>query len=105
MTCNCGTGPRDHIFGKHVDCEYVDHHCAECHAKHFCTKAECRVERASALLKQWQEKQGHDRCWYYPEIFEQLCELFDVESSAQRGLPPRAEFEEGCRRYQEEQYK
>lgn len=62
------------------------------------------MEEARKLLQQWVDKQGHDRCWYYPEIFKQLCQLFDVKLKVDPSLPPRNEFEEGCRKYQEEEY-
>jgi len=52
----------------------------------------------------WIDKQGHDRCWYYPDIFRQLCELFDVKITVNPNLPPCKEFKAGCERYQEEEY-
>lgn len=57
------------------------------------------------LLQAWVDKQGHDRCWYYPEIFIAIARELDVDISEMPILPPRCEFEEGCRRYQDEQYK
>lgn len=57
-----------------------------------------------ALVQQWLDKQGHEQCWYYPEIFRLICQVLGVRPSRDPGLPPRPEFEEGCRRYQDEQY-
>lgn len=61
-----------------------------------------QYQDAKSLLQQWVDKRGHDRCWYYPEIFNQLCVALDVEVKAPE-LPTRSEFETGCRRYQDEQ--
>ena len=62
------------------------------------------VIKCRNALKDWVGKQGHDRCWYYPEIFNRLCDILGVKASDHRNLPPRAEFEQGCRRYQNEEY-
>ncbi len=59
---------------------------------------------ARELIQTWTDKQGHDRCWYYPELFERLKKLYDIRPRIDPALPPRAEFEEGCRRYQTEEY-
>lgn len=57
------------------------------------------------ILTEWSSKQGHDRCWYYPEIFEKLATTLGVDlSNFDIKLPPCDEFKEGCRRYQESQY-
>jgi hypothetical protein len=63
-----------------------------------------RVVEARNALTEWAEKQGHDRCWYYPDILNRLCEILGIPVFPQP-LPPRAEFEAGCCRYQNEQYK
>lgn len=62
-----------------------------------------RLDRARVLLSEWVGKQDHDRCWYYPDIFLQLCDLFGVEVSIPERVP-RMEFERGCRQYQDEEY-
>jgi len=66
--------------------------------------AEDKVVQASALLTEWAHKQHHDRCWYYPDVFDQLCDLLGVQRPERPALPPRCEFEQGCSRYQNEQY-
>lgn len=58
---------------------------------------------ARDIVKEWVGQQGHDRCWYYPELFRKLAALFGLEN-ADRKLPPREEFKEGCHRYQREEY-
>jgi hypothetical protein len=51
------------------------------------------------------DKQGHERCWYYPDLFRRLATLFEVVPTVEPQLPPRPEFELGCRRYQDEEYR
>ncbi len=63
-----------------------------------------RYEEARQVLEEWQGKKGHNRCWYYPELFNKLRGIFNVERSSQPELPPLEEFREGCRRYQAEEY-
>lgn len=63
-----------------------------------------KCEEAKKLLQEWLNKQGHDRCWYYPEIFRPLCALFGVEPPIEPGRVPLEEFKEGCTRYQKEEY-
>lgn len=64
-----------------------------------------KLNHAKQALQKWIDAQGHDRCWYYPDIFRELVELFDLKPTVLPELPPRAEFEQGCRRYQEEEYR
>ncbi len=64
---------------------------------------EKKCDEAKRLIEEWVNKQGHDSCWYYPEIFRQLAELFKVKYTDQN-LPPRKEFKKGCERYEQELY-
>lgn len=61
-------------------------------------------EEAKQIIQEWVDKQGHDRCWYYPELFLKLADIFDVKMGVEPKLPPRTEFEEGCKRYQNDEY-
>jgi hypothetical protein len=63
-----------------------------------------RLAEARRILQQWLDRQGHDRCWYYPDLFHQLAGCLGVTPAIDPDLPPLPEFEEGCRRYQAEQY-
>lgn len=63
-----------------------------------------QINEAKQLLQSWVDQQGHNRCWYYPEIFTKLAALFDIKMTVEPSLPPREEFEAGCRRYQEEEF-
>lgn len=56
------------------------------------------------LLQDWLDKQGHDRCWYYPEIFTELAQALNLRGVKPPQLPSLAEFKAGCERYQREQY-
>jgi hypothetical protein len=63
-----------------------------------------KVGAARSALERWINQQGHERCWYYPEIFNELVQILGVEQTAPSRLPPLAEFRQGCRRYQEEEF-
>ena len=61
-------------------------------------------EQAKKIIQQWLDQQGHNRCWYYPDVFNKLATLFKLSPKKDPELPPRKEFEEGCRKYQEEEF-
>jgi hypothetical protein len=61
-------------------------------------------EAAKAILQEWANKQGHERCHWHPEILQKLADLFGVEPTVEPMLPPEAEFEEMCGKYRQEQY-
>jgi len=63
-----------------------------------------KCDQTQAIIQQWVDQQGHDRCWYYPDLFRVLAELHDITSELHPKLPHRAEFEAGCKRYQDEEY-
>ncbi len=65
---------------------------------------ETRMQLVRDLVQGYVNRQGHDRCWYLPELFDKLAKTLDIEPTVQPGLPSREEFEKGCRRYQNEQY-
>lgn len=53
------------------------------------------------VLKEWTQKQGHDKCHYHQDLFMRLAEIYNIEiPEHQKGLPSRCEFEQGCRTYQ-----
>ena len=65
------------------------------------------VNRARELIQSWLDKQGHDKCWYYPDIFRELAGLFGLAPTVDGGEAnpmPLSEFQGGCQRYQLEQY-
>ncbi|NCO11070.1 hypothetical protein CO038_02765 [Candidatus Pacearchaeota archaeon CG_4_9_14_0_2_um_filter_39_13] len=68
------------------------------------SEARRRYDEARLVVQEWTDKQGHERCWYYPELFKRLAGIFEITPTLDPSLPPRQEFEEGCRRYQDEEY-
>lgn len=62
-----------------------------------------REAQAKRALLDYIHKQGHDACWYYPDIFNELCIIFDIPIP-KRILPPRAEFKFGCEKFRDEMY-
>lgn len=65
---------------------------------------ESPAEAARKKIEEWAAKQSHDKCWYYPDIFKEVAEALGAKIDFPKGLPSREEFEEGCRKYQDEQY-
>ena len=63
-----------------------------------------KVQKAKLIIQEWIDKQGHERCWYYPDLFKQLLEVLEVSPTKNPALPPLEEFKKGCERYQEEEY-
>ncbi len=61
-------------------------------------------EKTKILLKEWINQQGHDRCWYYPDIFQEIMKVHNLNLEIQKSLPSLEEFKEGCRKYQEEEF-
>ena len=71
------------------------------------SKASERLSQIRTLVEEWATKQGHERCWYYPEVFRAIAEICGSNVSflgCEIGWPTRAEFEAGCRKYTDEQY-
>ena len=68
------------------------------------TDLEEKAIEAKSIIQEWVDKQGHERCWYYPKLFVRLAEIFEVRCSREPYLPSLEEFREGCERYQGEEY-
>ena len=66
---------------------------------------ESQLKRIKAIVQEWLDQQGHDRCWYYPELYNRLAHEFDLTPTKAPCLPSRAEFENGCKKYADEQYR
>ncbi len=60
-----------------------------------------RLAMVEMLLKGWIAKQGHAKCWYYPDIFRQLCQAIGLEAP-ETPAPPIGEFKIGCAQYTRE---
>jgi hypothetical protein len=65
----------------------------------------CQIcSEVKAIIQSWLDKQGHEKCWYYPDLFMNLAGLLDLQSKHQPALPSRDEFEKGCKRYQDQEF-
>lgn len=62
------------------------------------------IQAVKQTIQEWLDKQKHDRCWYYPDLFRKLVDLMELKPTREPCLPPRDEFELGCLRYQEEEF-
>ena len=49
--------------------------------------ADKKCEAAKEILQTWLNQQGHDRCWYYPEVFKKLIEIFEITPTKEPLLP------------------
>lgn len=91
--------------------KYTEEPCVVCHgAKYVVTTrndispTNALVHEAKSILQSWVDKQGHERCWYYPDIFLALCMLLGVRQTKEKLLPSEKEFEDFCTRYRKEEY-
>jgi hypothetical protein len=66
--------------------------------------AEEKIEKIKHIIQEWVDKQGHDRCWYYPELFNELIKILELNQSKNPALPLLEEFKKGCEKYQKEEY-
>ena len=63
------------------------------------------LREVKRIVEECVNKQGPERCWYHPDLFMRLIEVLQIKGVKESCLPPREEFEQGCKKYQEEQYK
>jgi hypothetical protein len=61
-------------------------------------------EQVKDLIEEWDGKQGHDKCHYYPEIFRAVAAAVGAKLRETHDLPPLQEFQVGCRQQQDELY-
>ena len=64
-----------------------------------------KLNKIKREVEEWVNKQGHDRCWFYPEIFIRIKNILEIRDCPNPSLPPLEEFEKGCKRYQLEEFK
>lgn len=62
------------------------------------------LTKVRKTVQTWLDKQGHDRCWYYPDLFREIATALELKPTVAPKLPTLEEFREGCRRYQDEEY-
>jgi hypothetical protein len=63
-----------------------------------------KLQKIREIIQTYDNKRGHDRCWYYPDLFEEIAKVVDVSLNNHPILPDRATFEEGCKKYQDQQF-
>jgi hypothetical protein len=62
-----------------------------------------KQQEAQSIIQEWVNKQSHDKCWYYPDLFRKLADLFKIKAP-DPGLPSEDEFKSGCEHYRKEVY-
>lgn len=65
---------------------------------------ENKFRETITILKNWANLKGQDNCWYHPEILKELCDIWNIPINNNSQLPPRNEFEKGCKSYQDKIY-
>lgn len=63
-----------------------------------------KLEQIRQVILEWDSKKGHDRCWYYPDLFHEIANIVGVHLVQPTEKLSREEFEEGCRMYQQQEY-
>jgi hypothetical protein len=56
------------------------------------------------LVAEIANRQGHNICWWLPELFGKLCELYGIQPTTPMRLPSEREFEGGCNLFRRELY-
>ena len=64
-----------------------------------------KYSEAKKIVQEWVDKQGHERCWYYPDLFRRLINVFEITPTRDPALPSLEEFQKGCEKYQREEYR
>jgi hypothetical protein len=59
-----------------------------------------RIKEVKRLVTEWANKQGHNKCWYFPTLFNELCRVLEITITPIK--ISRSEFEVGCSQYQDE---
>lgn len=62
-------------------------------------------DAAQIALRAWVDRRGQDKCWYYPDVFNMLTKILEVDAVAPQELPHPDDFDAGCKKYQSEIYK
>jgi hypothetical protein len=90
----------------HAHNEIQEHHSSldvQCHDDRlwFGNHQEAKLKIGQELLQSWIDKQKHDRCWFYPDIFMQLCQLHGLTVNMTPDMTEE-EFEKGCAQFRKE---
>lgn len=64
-----------------------------------------KLNNIKTVLKSWFLKEGHEKCWYYPDIFNKIVSILDIDLSRfWYNVPSKEDFCRGCERYQKDLY-
>jgi hypothetical protein len=61
-----------------------------------------RLEVVREILTEWAKLDGHDRCWFHPELLSRLCQVVGVPVIEKPIRMTRQEFQCGCLAYQDD---
>lgn len=67
-------------------------------------REETQLHQVKTILSDWAHNKGHDKCWHHPEILKRLCHIIGISTDIDPELPPREEFQQGCKSYEEQLY-
>lgn len=67
-------------------------------------KEQNKIKEIEKLLIEWDTKQNHDACWYYPEIFKKIGKVLGLNLKGGFVYISKDEFCSGCKRFQDEHY-
>lgn len=71
-----------------------------------CADSLNKSELVKAQVQEWLNKQGHDSCWYYPDVFTEIAKTLDIEiKNINRMLPVRKEFNANCEKFECDVYR
>jgi hypothetical protein len=60
------------------------------------------LDRIRSLVLEWANKQDHDACWFYPEIFREIAAELQLNVRSKPMTLSITVFEEGCKKYRAE---
>lgn len=64
-----------------------------------------KLSQISEIIVTWDSYQGHQACWYYPELFKQIAAVLNINLiNNHNPLPRECEFKEQCGRYRRTLY-
>lgn len=68
------------------------------------TDLEEKLLEVKNVIREWDEKRGHERCWYFPELFKKIADIVGVELMNGPYVPTPEQAARGCERYWKEQF-
>jgi hypothetical protein len=66
-----------------------------------------KCDNIKSIVEEWINKQGHDKCWYYPDLFHKLIKELNIKLSLDQlveKLPTKEGFKAGCDKYIQETF-